>query len=189
MVPELISQCAVRHGDRTALCFRTVRAELCRAGAPRQPARTPAALGSPGSDRTRSWASALLRSVELVVAILGVLKAGGAYLPLDPELPPARLAEQVAEAGAGLLLTHGPTEAVADELLRVLGRPTPRWSVDRDWPSAAADSTGEPPRHRPDPDNLAYVIFTSGSTGRPKGVGVAHAGWPTGWTGCSRRTS
>ncbi|MFI6638525.1 amino acid adenylation domain-containing protein [Streptomyces sp. NPDC050504] len=108
-------------------------------------------------------------SVDLVVGILGVLKAGGAYLPLDPALPHERLAGMVADAGAVLVLgdadgAPGPGgDAPAVPWLRLA-------SVEADAPRD--DAPGLP--HRP--DDLAYVIYTSGSTGRPKGVAATHRG-------------
>ncbi|MEH0971441.1 amino acid adenylation domain-containing protein [Micromonospora sp. CPCC 205546] len=93
------------------------------------------------------------RSARLIVAILGVLKAGAAYLPLDPALPPQRLAGMVADAAPALVLDEGDLAAVEAE-----GR--------HDGPPGVVVH----------PANLAYVIYTSGSTGRPKGVAVAHGG-------------
>jgi amino acid adenylation domain-containing protein len=86
----------------------------------------------------------LRRSPEMIVALLAVLKAGGAYLPLDPDYPRERLDLMIQDAGAGLVLTGIETE-----------------EGEADLPAL-------------DPLNLAYVIFTSGSTGRPKGVMVTH---------------
>jgi amino acid adenylation domain-containing protein len=101
------------------------------------------------------------RSAELVVAVLGVLRAGAAYLPLDPAQPPARLAAMVEDARPALVLTDA-------------GDPADR---PRDWlPVTAVEAEGHTTRPvvgtgRAD---LAYVIYTSGSTGRPKGVAVTH---------------
>ncbi|MFQ3563136.1 AMP-binding protein, partial [Streptomyces gramineus] len=107
-------------------------------------------------------AVALPRGVELVVAVLAVLKAGAAYLPLDPEYPVARVAHMVGDAGPVLVLTAsgcGPSaEAVGS---------TPVLLLD------VLDVSGEPssnPVTALVPDHPAYVIYTSGSTGRPKGV-------------------
>jgi amino acid adenylation domain-containing protein len=89
----------------------------------------------------------LERSAAMLVGLLGVVKAGGAYLPLDPGYPPERLAMITEDAGV-------------------------RHVIDR-----AEDHAGEPdsdPVPAPGPDDLAYVIYTSGSTGRPKGVEVTH---------------
>jgi amino acid adenylation domain-containing protein/non-ribosomal peptide synthase protein (TIGR01720 family) len=104
-----------------------------------------------GAGPDRVVAVALPRSAELVVALLAVLKAGAAYLPVDPNLPPDRVAFMVADAGAVVLL---------DDPVAVR--------------SAGDDATE--PEVVLSPGNAAYVIYTSGSTGRPKGVVVPHAG-------------
>lgn len=107
---------------------------------------------------------ALDRGFDMIAAWLGVLKAGGAYLPLDPAYPAERLAYMLADSQAPLVLTH-QAMALPDEVQRI--------DLDTDWPQDA-------PEHNPDnisrADHLAYVIYTSGSTGRPKGVLVEHAG-------------
>nr|WP_247893470.1 amino acid adenylation domain-containing protein [Azospirillum endophyticum] len=116
-------------------------------------------------------AIALERSPELVVAILAVLKAGAAYLPLDPGYPPQRLAYMLEDGGASLLLT---SEALQGGMPWPAGLPTVRLDADLDRLAAFADGdlplTGSP-------DNLIYLIYTSGSTGRPKGAGVTQAGF------------
>ncbi|MFD0690813.1 non-ribosomal peptide synthetase [Actinomadura fibrosa] len=113
----------------------------------------------------------LPRGVDLVVALLAVWKAGGAYLPVDPALPASRVAFMLADAGAVLVLG---TQEVAEEL------PAGRVRiVALDDPAVAALVDGLP-EDRPGVEvaagALAYVIYTSGSTGRAKGVGVTHAG-------------
>jgi non-ribosomal peptide synthetase component F len=103
-----------------------------------------------------------------VAALLGVLKAGGVYLPLDPSLPGERLAWIAVDAGAAALVARGPG---APELA-ALGLPLVPPDGD-EHPEAAppADAlAGFVP-----PEAAAYVIYTSGSTGRPKGVVVQHA--------------
>ncbi|WP_157963902.1 non-ribosomal peptide synthetase [Actinocorallia populi] len=96
------------------------------------------------------------RSAALVAAVLGVLRAGAAYLPLDPHHPRERLVDTVADAGAAAVLSDGPLEV-----------PVPLLPLDPQGPGEAAGPA-------PHPDDLAYVIYTSGSTGRPKGVEVTH---------------
>ncbi|HEX8355631.1 MAG TPA: condensation domain-containing protein, partial [Pyrinomonadaceae bacterium] len=113
------------------------------------------------------------RSVEMVVSILGVLKAGGCYVPLDPEYPLGRLSFMLEDSGAAVVLT---LEGLLDSL------PSHRAQevcVDSEWEaiSAAGADGGDDPGVggiRPDPDGLAYVMYTSGSTGTPKGVSVTH---------------
>jgi amino acid adenylation domain-containing protein len=109
----------------------------------------------------------LERGLELVVALLAVLKAGAAYVPLDPEHPPERLGRVLADSGARLLLTH---PALADRAGAWAGAVVALDGKE----DADADSAAGAPRTEPDPEGLAYVIYTSGSTGRPKGVAVPH---------------
>ncbi|MFI5496429.1 amino acid adenylation domain-containing protein [Actinoplanes sp. NPDC051859] len=103
-------------------------------------------------------ALALPASPAAVVAILGVLRAGAGYLPLDPGHPPARLAALLAHAGAPLLIAETTPPGYGGTLL------TPDGPAPDDPPPASAHHL----------DQLAYVIFTSGSTGAPKGVQVNH---------------
>ncbi|MEU8261975.1 amino acid adenylation domain-containing protein [Micromonospora sp. NPDC048999] len=108
----------------------------------------------------------LEQSVELAVTLLGVLRAGGAYLPLDPEQPVARLGLMLADARPTVVLTSSdlrdrlPAEAAATTLDEIAAEVATR----PDTPPASGTTGG----------NLAYVIYTSGSTGTPKGVAVAH---------------
>lgn len=116
------------------------------------------------SGREAVVALALPRTVEHVAAIFGVMRAGRAYLPLDPTHPPARQSRLAAAASAELVLV-APT---------VDGPPgVPALAVTATVEGGPVD----PPRMRP--DELAYVIFTSGSTGEPKGVAVPHRGLVT----------
>ncbi|MFE6926392.1 amino acid adenylation domain-containing protein, partial [Nocardia sp. NPDC057663] len=116
-------------------------------------------------------AVALSRSVELIVALLGVLKAGGAYLPVDPNYPADRLAFVLADALPVLILT----DQASSGSLPATG--LPEILIDQNVPSVevsernpdAGDRRGELR-----PDNLAYLIYTSGSTGTPKGVAITH---------------
>ena len=99
------------------------------------------------------------RSLEMVVGILGILKAGAAYVPMDPAYPAERLAFMRSDAGLDLVLTQESLEAF-------------------DWNDAQgvapSDAGVAPGDARVAPENLAYVIYTSGSTGRPKGVCIEH---------------
>jgi amino acid adenylation domain-containing protein len=113
------------------------------------------------------------RSIEMVVGVLGALKAGGAYLPLDPEYPPERLAFMMADAGVRVTLM---LEELKDRLPALCGQTV---CLDGEWESIGAESESLPapgPNSEAGPETLAYVIYTSGSTGRPKGVMIAHRG-------------
>jgi non-ribosomal peptide synthetase component F len=113
---------------------------------------------------------ALERSPDLVVAILGVLKAGAAWVPLDATYPPERLAFMLADARVAMLLTQlSQVAALPAQALPGL----PVVCLDGERERLAGFPTGEP-EGDPAPESLAYVIYTSGSTGRPKGVMVSH---------------
>ncbi|HEY0166884.1 MAG TPA: amino acid adenylation domain-containing protein [Jatrophihabitans sp.] len=118
------------------------------------------------------------RSVELVVGILGILKAGAGYLPLDPALPAERLAGMVADAQPALVLTDSaPTDSAPTDSALTDSALTDSAPVGG-TPLAALEAEGgreDRPGVAVHPANLAYVIYTSGSTGRPKGVAVSHA--------------
>jgi amino acid adenylation domain-containing protein len=109
----------------------------------------------------------LERSLDMVMGILGILKAGGTYVPFDPQLPTERLAFMFANAQVAVLLTHEWRRAAFpthDALLICL---------DSAW-STIAQERDEPPISATTPEHLVYVLYTSGSTGRPKGVAVEH---------------
>ena len=109
------------------------------------------------------------RSIETVVGLLGIIKAGGAYLPLDVSYPPERHSFMLGDAHAALLLTQEHrTSALAPYAPRLL-------CLDSDWPQIALNSDLNP-NAIVSADNLAYVIYTSGSTGKPKGVLLQHRG-------------
>ncbi len=114
----------------------------------------------------------LPRSVEMIVAVLGVLKAGAAYLPIDPAYPDQRVRFMVADARPELLITStGTAPAIPEIRSLVLDDPAMADGLAGHPATDASDHDRIQPLH---PDNPAYIIYTSGSTGTPKGVLVAH---------------
>ena len=107
------------------------------------------------------------RTTRMLVGILGILKAGSTYVPLDPMYPKERLLNILEDAHAPLVLTQ---ESIADQLPEFGGQ---HILLDKDWEKISRESE-EPPKTDVSLSNLAYVLFTSGSTGRPKGVAIEH---------------
>ena len=109
------------------------------------------------------------RSLETVVALLGILKAGGVYVPLDPEYPQERLSHMLEDSQVAVLLTQQqllfdlPPHAAASEIV----------CLDSDWETISREANDNLSPSATGA-NLAYVIYTSGSTGKPRGVGISH---------------
>ncbi|MFF9156229.1 amino acid adenylation domain-containing protein [Streptomyces sp. NPDC014846] len=142
---------AVTFGDRT-LTYRQLDQEAARTAAGLR------RLGVRPGDRV---GVCLDRSLDLVVVLLAVLKAGAAYVPMDPAYPGERLAFTTEDAALRLVVTESETFPRTDDVRLV--------------PPAALAADGEPDETAEQPaDAPAYVIYTSGSTGRPKGVVVPH---------------
>jgi amino acid adenylation domain-containing protein len=112
----------------------------------------------------------LRRGVDLAVALLGVWRAGMAYVPLDPEHPRDRLAWQLADTGAELVLTEQALAGVLPDDGAIMV------CLDADWQRITEAAGTAPDPVAIDPDSAAYAMYTSGSTGRPKGVVITHAG-------------
>jgi len=106
------------------------------------------------------------RTPDMAVGILGILKAGAAYLPLDPEYPRERLNFMMSDARPAVMLTKAG-------LLNQPGGDTPAVLLDKDWEEISKRPDANL-TERPGPEDLAYVIYTSGSTGNPKGVMIEH---------------
>ena len=105
------------------------------------------------------------RSLEMLVGLLGILKAGGTYVPLDPTYPQERLAYMLADSGAKVLLTQTSLlPAMPAHQAKLI-------CLDRDW-TAIAQESAENPTSDVTLDDLIYIIYTSGSTGKPKGVAL-----------------
>ncbi|MBG6090820.1 non-ribosomal peptide synthetase [Actinomadura viridis] len=169
-IPELFEAQAARtpgdtalvHGDR-ALTYGELNARADRL------ARHLVARGIGPEDRV---ALVLPRTPEIVVAILAVLKAGAAYVPIDPEYPAEHVAYLLGDCRPALTLT--PDDLPPGD--PAPGDPAPGDPAPGDpAPDEPADAVPGRPARPPLPGNAAYVIYTSGSTGRPKGVTITHA--------------
>jgi amino acid adenylation domain-containing protein len=160
-LPELLAAAAARNPNAPAVAFGEATLSYGELeGRANQLARHLQALGVGPDERV---GLCLERSIEMVVALVGTLKAGGVYVPLDPAYPSERVRYMLEDAGVRVVLTE-------ERLLpHVSGYAGPVVRLDVDGPAVAARSS-DPVEARLLPDNLAYVIYTSGSTGRPKGA-------------------
>lgn len=160
---QLFEQQARRTPDAPAVTFQNH--SLTYAALDDWSTRLARRLGGLGVTTEARVALVFERSLEMIVGILGTLKAGAAYVPLDPSAAPARLQSILDDVNPGVVLTHS----------RLAAR-LPRLDVPvlhLDDPVALAGDLGPLPSGAR-PENLAYVIFTSGTTGRPKGAMVEH---------------
>jgi len=160
-VHELFEQQALRTPDRTALVF--AGQEINYAELERRSAALAAQLSELGAGPEVLVGVHLERSIEMMVAVLGVLRAGAAFVALNPELPSARLAAMVEDAGLGLVVTTGT-------LRGSLPLPDSVAVVEVD----ALTSPAAAPTCRVAPESLAYLSYVSSPTGRLNGVMVEH---------------
>jgi amino acid adenylation domain-containing protein/non-ribosomal peptide synthase protein (TIGR01720 family) len=111
------------------------------------------------------------RSIEMIIGLLGILKAGGVYVPLDPDYPKERLHFMLEDSNVAVLLSQShllsrlPTTQKNEVFVVCL---------DSEWEKIVMGRCKENPVNQSLPDNLAYIIYTSGSTGKPKGVSIPH---------------
>jgi amino acid adenylation domain-containing protein len=173
---SLISAQAARQPDTIAI----VQAErsVTYGTLERDSNRLAHALRSRGVDTGTFVAIGMDRAPEQVLAMLAILKAGGAFLPIDPKLPAQRMRFMLQEAAVVTVLT------IARDLPHLVNAGIDESLVlDRDWDSVVASMPGTPPACAARPDDPAYVIYTSGSTGEPKGAVNARRGLNTriGW--------
>jgi amino acid adenylation domain-containing protein len=167
-VPELIIAQAARTPDAVAMACGD--AVLSYGELAVRAARLAGYLAAQGAGPEQVAGLCLDRGADMVTAVLGVWLAGAAYLPLDPEWPPARLGYTLAASRARLVLTRGGLRAALatpDTAIVDLGDPRMAGAItglSADAPLPVRLAAGQ----------LAYVVFTSGSTGTPKGVGVTH---------------
>lgn len=167
-IPSLLADVAARHPDRPALV--EPGGGLTHAALQDASDRLAGALvarhGVARGDRVAVLAN---RSIESVVALLAILKAGAVYVPLDPDYPASRLSTMLDRAGCRLVLVDGSVDAPrlpagAPPALAV----APVLADTAPVPAVIVETA---------PDDVAYIIFTSGSTGQPKAVMVEHAGF------------
>jgi amino acid adenylation domain-containing protein len=166
-IPEVFAKVAAAHAQAPAVRFGdqtlTYRALQRRAEAVAR------ALAARGIGRGDPVGVFMERSLALPITLLAILKAGAAFVPLEPSYPLARLAGMLEDSGARIAVTSAglaprlagiPAEIVTIEALEAAGK--------------AAGKAAGAPRVAPGPDDLAYLMYTSGTTGRPKGVAVTH---------------
>ncbi|GII85375.1 hypothetical protein Ssi03_33650 [Sphaerisporangium siamense] len=160
----LVEEQVARTPDATAVTFR--RASVTYRELDERANRVAHRLIERGVGTGSLVAVCAERSIELVTALLGVLKTGAAYVPLDPDYPADRLAFMLSDSGAPVVLaqTH-LADRLGDATVLLL-----------DGPAEAADVPVTSPAPAGEPGTAAYMIYTSGSTGRPKGVPNSHRG-------------
>jgi non-ribosomal peptide synthetase component F len=168
--PAVFEAQAARTPDVTALVFRETALSFAELNA--RANRLAHHLVGLGVGPERLVALALPRTADMVVAILAVLKAGGAYLPVDPDLPAERIGFLLDDARPALVVTASSGGSVPNSAARlVLDAPDTRTALERCPDTDPTDADRICPLS---PAHPAYVIYTSGSTGRPKGVVVEH---------------
>ncbi|HEX7835949.1 MAG TPA: AMP-binding protein, partial [Kofleriaceae bacterium] len=158
---------AIATPDAPAVIYRGTA--LSYAELDRRASRVARLLRSQGVGRGAIVGICLVRCPEMVIGLFAILKAGAAYMPIEPDYPEDRIRYMLADAGVRCVLTtsacaadvaeHPVTAIVLDELADTGGE---------------GEDEGEAPQPELSPEDLAYVIFTSGSTGQPKGVMISH---------------
>lgn len=161
-IAELIATQAQKHPN--AIAVRCGDGQLSYAELERRAQRVAAGLRERGAGPEVLVALCLQRSCDLIVAMLGILKAGAAYVPLDPAAPTERLRSLLADCTPALIISHGD----APDLTKSLTQHVDLSVLEQSTSSQEVVSQS----HTHSREQLAYVIYTSGSTGQPKGVMV-----------------
>jgi nonribosomal peptide synthetase DhbF len=166
VVHQLVAEQAARTPDGVAATFKGE--DLTYRELDRRAGLLARRLRDLGIGREDIVGVALDRGLDAFVALLGILKAGGAFVALDVNHPPRRLAHILGDTATKVVVTR------AD----LAGVPEPQgWTplyLDRDWPEIESVAQDAPLEELASPDSLAYVLYTSGSTGLPKGVQIEH---------------
>ena len=165
-LPDMVTAAARRHPAEIAVTFGDQ--DVTYAELDRRADELAARLAGLGAGPDRLVVVLLDRSVDLVVALLGVAKSGAAFMPLDPGQPANRLAAMTEASGAPIVVTH--------ERNLQLVRDFAGHRLCLDLPAAPAETDAAAPDSVARPDGLAYVVHTSGSTGVPKRVLNTHGG-------------
>jgi natural product biosynthesis luciferase-like monooxygenase protein len=164
-IHELIAEQAASTPDAEAVVFEDVSYSYSELDS--RANRLAAHLRERGVGPDRLVGIYVDRSLDMLVAMLGVLKAGGGYVPLDPSYPADRIALMIEDSGLGVVITQEHRAA------HLPGQGALVVRIDGEW-EAIAQHPDECPESGVGAENLAYMIYTSGSTGRPKGVMVEH---------------
>ncbi|WP_042339974.1 non-ribosomal peptide synthetase [Paraburkholderia ferrariae] len=159
-LPAAIAAWAAKTPDAPALAAQDLSISYAELEA--RVAHAAAMLNARGVSRGRVVGLLMPRSAALVVALLATMRAGAAYLPLDPAWPAARREEIVAQAGVRLVLCERGAQVSPDHV---------EFDALLEASCASADAAAGA---NPGPDDNAYVLYTSGSTGKPKGVAIGH---------------
>jgi amino acid adenylation domain-containing protein len=167
-LPERFERIAAQHGARIAV--RCAGQQISYTELDRRSNQLARHLQAAGVTRESRVGLCLERSLELIIGILGIHKAGGAYLPIDPGYPAERIAHMQADAQPEIILSDSNhASRFQDSTSQVI-------RLDSDWPRIATRSSAPlaASERTSAPDSLAYIIYTSGSTGQPKGVMIEH---------------
>ena len=164
ILPVRITEIATSYGEKTAI--RCGEGEIDYASLNAQAAQFANALKDRGIARGDIVGVCQDRSIDLVIILLGIHKAGAAYMPIDPDFPAYRISQMLSDADPKLVVTSSDTPTVLQD----------RAEICISYENAMADADGADADQplKIASDDLAYLIYTSGSTGMPKGVEVTH---------------